>query len=73
MGDQVIMEHTTGTVIDHGAAMVRLKAYNKIKAQIPLLEGSCLERSLDWRQEKWEIGWTGSQHYCGTAGERPTE
>lgn len=44
-----------------------------VEAQSPLLEGSCQERSLDWRQERWETGWLGSQHYCGTAGVRPTE
>lgn len=43
------------------------------EAQRPLLEGSCRERSLDWRQERWETGWLGSQHYCGTAGVTPTE
>lgn len=44
-----------------------------MEAQSPLLEGSCQERSLDWRQERWETGWLGSQHYCGTAGVKPTE
>jgi len=44
-----------------------------VEAQSPLLEGSCQERSLDWRQERWETGWLGSQHYCGTAGVKPTE
>lgn len=44
-----------------------------MEAQSPLLEGSCQERSLDWRQERWETGWLGIQHYCGTAGVKPTE
>lgn len=44
-----------------------------MEAQSPLLEGSCQERSLDWRQERWETGWLGTQHYCGTAGVKPTE